>query len=71
MKLPRFITLVRSKNFRTREQAEDWASEQKESYDRQGYSVKKEIDYVENLSRWSAKIFIKTTGDRSIEKRNT
>jgi hypothetical protein len=62
VKKPQFARLARSKTFRNREQAEEWAEDQKETYSRQGLSVKKEIDFNETTSRWSAKIFIKAAG---------
>lgn len=64
---PQFTRLARSKTFRNREQAEEWADSQKETFNQQGLSVKKEIDFEDKTGRWSAKIFVKATGDRSVE----
>jgi len=66
-KKPQFARLAKSRTFRNREQAEEWADSQKNTFDQQGLSVKKEIDFVETTGRWSAKIFVKTTGKNSVE----
>lgn len=68
MKKPQYARLARSKTFRNREQAEEWANGQKNTYDQQGMSVRKEIDFNEQTGRWSAKIYIKATGSRSVEE---
>ena len=61
-----YAKLARSKTFRNREQAAEWADVEKTKYEQQGYSVRKEIDYDDKTNRWSAKIFIKSSGARSV-----
>jgi len=68
MKKPQFTRIAKSKSFRNRAQAEEWADEQKRDYGLQGISVRKEITQDDTTSRWKAVIKVKMTGKRSLEE---
>lgn len=63
-----FIRLAKSKSFATQEKAVEWADTIAKQYEDQGVSTRTDVDFQSNTSRWKAKVFVKATGESSIEK---
>lgn len=63
-----FAKLAQSRSFNTQAKAVEWADQKKKDFSQQGVSARKEVDFEQSTGRWSAKIYIKATGERSVEK---
>lgn len=58
---PQYTTLLTSKKFRTREEAEEFGRQKKQDYKRQGESVKIDINFDESISYWVCKVYLKVS----------
>jgi len=66
--MAQYARLAQSRSFPTQQKATEWAEEKSKDIKQSGVSVRKDVEFDETTNKWTAKIFVKGTGENSIEQ---
>lgn len=59
MAMAQYARMIDSREFRTQEEATQWAKKQKADYKIQGETLKYDIAFVNTTRQWVAKLYLK------------